>query len=208
MPTKPPLCCCDLEGVFTPEVWIAVHHATGIPELKLTTRDVKDYDELMRMRLGVLDRHGVTLGKIQEVIEGMDLLPGARAFLDRLRGAMQVVILSDTYYEFGMPFMRKLGLPTLLCHTLETDAAGRITGYHLRSRDSKREAVAAFQGLGFRVVAMGDSYNDTTMLRAADRGFLFHAPENVKKDFPDLEATDDYEVLLGNLLAAAGLAKP
>lgn len=202
MKNGPALCCTDLEGVFIPEVWIRVAEATGLTELRKTTRDVKNYDELMAMRLAVLEKHHLTLADIQKVIETMEPLPGAKAFLDRLRHDFQVIVLSDTYYEFGMPFMRKLGLPTLFCHTLEVNDRGMISGYRLRSRDSKREAVAAFKSLGFRVVAMGDSYNDTNMLGEAHSGFLFHAPENVKKDFPQFPATDDFDDLYARLRKA------
>src|SRR4029079_8472398 len=155
-----------------------------IPELRLTTRDVPDYDVLMKGRLGILDQHGLGLPQIQQVIEGMDALPGAREFIDALRARYQVIILSDTFYEFAQPFMRKLGWPTLFCHSLEVDPAGRITNYRLRQKDPKRHAVEALRSLNFQVVASGDSYNDTSMLGAAHAGILFRAPDNVVREFP------------------------
>ena len=194
--------CLDLEGVLIPEVWISVAERTGIPELRLTTRDVPDYDVLMKQRLALLDRHGLGLPKIQEVIEGMEPLPGARAFLDRLRERYQVVILSDTFYEFAAPFMRKLGWPTLFCHSLAVEADGRVSDYLLRQRDPKRQAVRALHGLNFRIVAAGDSYNDTTMLAEADAGILFRAPENVVRDFPEFPCVDTYEALDAEISAA------
>ena len=185
----------DMEGVLTPEIWIAVAEATGIPELRRTTRDEPDYDKLMQSRLAILDRHGLRLSDIQEVIATLPLLPGAKGFMDQLRAEVQVVILSDTFEQFAAPFMRQLGMPALLCHTLivEND---RITNYQLRIADQKRKAVAAFKGLNYRVIAAGDSFNDTTMLAEADAGFLFHAPENVIAQFPQFKAVDDYDDLL------------
>jgi phosphoserine/homoserine phosphotransferase len=184
-----------MEGVLTPEIWIAVADKTGIPELRRTTRDEPDYDKLMQSRLAILDRHGLRLSDIQEVIATLPLLPGAKAFMDQLRAEVQVVILSDTFEQFAAPFMRQLGMPALLCHTLivEND---RITNYQLRIADQKRKAVAAFKGLNYRVIAAGDSFNDTTMLAEADVGFLFHAPENVIAQFPQFKAVDDYDDLL------------
>jgi len=185
----------DMEGVLTPEIWIAVADKTGIPELRRTTRDEPDYDKLMQGRLAILDRHGLRLSDIQEVIATLPLLPGAKAFMDQLRSEVQVVILSDTFEQFAAPFMRQLGMPALLCHTLivEND---RITNYRLRIPDQKRKAVAAFKGLNYRVIAAGDSFNDTTMLAEADAGFLFHAPENVIAQFPQFKAVDEYDDLL------------
>jgi phosphoserine/homoserine phosphotransferase len=188
----------DMEGVLVPEIWIAVAERTGIEELRRTTRDEPDYDVLMRYRLDLLDRHGLTLAAIQEVIGGLAPLPGAVDFLAALRQRTQVVILSDTFEEFAQPLIRQLGWPTILCHRLEvTD--GRITGYRLRMPDQKRAAVEAFRSLNYRVLAAGDSYNDTSMLLAADAGFLFHAPANVVAAFPQLPAFDDYDDLLAAL---------
>jgi phosphoserine / homoserine phosphotransferase len=192
---KQALVTLDMEGVLTPEIWIAVADKTGIPELRRTTRDEPDYDKLMQSRLAILDRHGLRLSDIQEVIATLPLLPGAKGFMDQLRAEVQVVILSDTFEQFAAPFMRQLGMPALLCHTLivEND---RITNYQLRIADQKRKAVAAFKGLNYRVIAAGDSFNDTTMLAEADVGFLFHAPENVIAQFPQFKAVDDYDDLL------------
>ena len=185
-----------MEGVLTPEIWIAVAEKTGIAELRRTTRDEPDYDKLMQGRLAILDQHGLKLSDIQKVIETLELLPGARAFMDTLRSQVQVLILSDTFEQFAAPFMRQLGMPTLLCHTLivEND---KIVNYKLRLPDQKREAVAAFKKLNYRVIAAGDSFNDTSMLKEADAGFLFHAPDNIKAQFPEFKAVDDYNDLLG-----------
>ena len=191
----------DMEGVLTPEIWIAVAERTGIPELRRTTRDEPDYDRLMQGRLEILDRHGLTLSEIQAVIGSLEPLPGARAFLDALRECTQLLILSDTFEQFAAPFMRQLGMPTLLCHRLVVED-DRITGYRLRLPDQKRAAVRAFQGLNYRVVAAGDSFNDTSMLLEADHGFLFHAPENVRQQFPQLPALDDYDTLLTRIRQA------
>ena len=201
---RPTLICTDLEGVFIPEIWIAVAEATGLAELRLTTRDVKDYDELMAHRLKILARENLTLPRIQQVIQSMPLLDGAEVFLKGLRAAYPLAILSDTFYGFAGPFMARLGWPMLLCHTLVTDAEGRITGYTLRSRESKKNAVASFQQQGYRVIAFGDSYNDTHMLAEADAGFLFHAPAQVKTDFPQYAAFEDYADLASAVHAAAG----
>jgi phosphoserine/homoserine phosphotransferase len=195
--------CLDLEGVLIPEVWINVAERTGIPELRLTTRDVPDYDVLMKRRLGILDQHGLGLPQIQQVIEGMDPLPGAREFIDGLRARYQVIILSDTFYEFAQPFMRKLGWPTLFCHSLEVDPAGRITNYRLRQKDPKRHAVEALRSLNFWVVASGDSYNDTSMLGAAHAGILFRAPANVVREFPAFRhVPEEYTELSAEIDAA------
>lgn len=193
----------DLEGVLVPEIWIAVAEATGIDALRRTTRDEPDYDVLMRYRLDLLAEHDLTLSRIQEVIGGLSPLPGAADFLARLRETTQVLILSDTFEEFAQPLMRQLGWPAILCHHLEV-ADDRITGYQLRMADPKRAAVHALQGLNYRVVAAGDSYNDTTMLLAADAGFLFHAPANVVAEFPQLPALDAYDELFGSISAALG----
>lgn len=189
-----------MEGVLTPEVWIAVAESTKIPELRRTTRDEPDYDKLMRYRIDIMDRHGITLSKIQEVIAGLPLLPGAREFLDELRRRTQVIILSDTFEQFAQPFMRQLNWPTLFCHRLIVKN-DRITGYELRMPDQKRCAVAALQSLNYKVVAAGDSFNDTSMLGQADHGFLFHAPDNVVRQFPQFPAVNDYAALLGHFSA-------
>jgi phosphoserine/homoserine phosphotransferase len=188
----------DMEGVLTPEVWIAVADSTKIPELRRTTRDEPDYDKLMRYRIDLMDRHGITLSKIQEVIAGLPLLDGARAFLDELRRRTQVIILSDTFEQFAQPFMVQLGWPTLFCHRLIVQQ-DRITGYELRMPDQKRNAVAALQSLNYKVIAAGDSFNDTSMLGQADHGFLFHAPANVVQQFPQFPAVNDYGTLLGRI---------
>jgi len=184
-----------MEGVLTPEIWIAVAEKTGIAELRRTTRDEPDYDKLMQSRLAILDQHGLKLSEIQKVIGTLELLPGARVFMDTLRSQVQVLILSDTFEQFAAPFMHQLGMPTLLCHTLiiEND---KIVNYKLRLPDQKREAVAAFKKLNYRVIAAGDSFNDTSMLKEADAGFLFHAPDNIKAQFPEFKAVDEYDDLL------------
>jgi phosphoserine / homoserine phosphotransferase len=191
----------DLEGVLVPEIWIAVADRTGIDALRRTTRDEPDYDTLMRYRLGILDEHGLGLSAIQEVIADLEPLPGAAEFLADLRALTQVVILSDTFEQFAAPLMRQLDWPTLLCHRLEVDA-DRIAGYRLRMPDPKRAAVEAFRSLNYRVVAAGDSYNDTSMLLAADAGFLFHAPKNVVDEFPQLPALDTFDELLAAITSA------
>ena len=192
----------DLEGVLVPEIWIAVAESTGIDALRRTTRDEPDYDVLMRYRLDLLDEHGLTLGRIQEVIGTLSPLPGAADFLDELRSRRQVVLLSDTFEEFAQPLMRQLGWPTILCHRLEV-LDDRITGYRLRMPDPKRAAVQALQGLRYRVAAAGDSYNDTSMLLAADAGFLFHAPANVVAEFAQLPALEEYGELLSTIQYSA-----
>ena len=184
-----------MEGVLTPEIWIAVAERTGLPELRRTTRDEPDYDKLMRYRIGILDREGITLSKIQEVIGTLAPLPGAVDFLNALRGTVQLVILSDTFEQFAQPLVRQMGWPTLLCHRLIV-ANDRITGYQLRMPDQKRHCVHAFQSLHYNVVAAGDSFNDTTMLTQADHGILFHAPDNIVKQFPQFPAVNDYLALL------------
>jgi phosphoserine/homoserine phosphotransferase len=181
--------------VLVPEIWIAVAERTGIEALRRTTRDEPDYDKLMRARLELLDANGLRLPDIQDVIGTLDPLPGAGAFLDWLRSRFQVVILSDTFYGFAAPLMRKLGHPTLFCHDLEVDADGRIRDYRLRMPDQKRASVEAFAALNFRVIAAGDSYNDTTMLTAADRGILFSPPDNVVAEFPQFPVTRTYDEL-------------
>lgn len=188
----------DMEGVLVPEIWIAVAERTGIDALRRTTREEPDYDVLMRYRLALLAEHGLTLSLIQDVIAGLEPLPGAAEFVAELRQRTQVVILSDTFEQFAAPLMAQLGWPTILCHRLEVEA-DRIVGYRLRMPDPKRQAVRALHGLNYRVLAAGDSYNDTTMLLEADEGVLFHAPANVKAEFPQLPALDDYPELLEHL---------
>ena len=200
MPSQPMLLATDLEGVLVPEIWIAVAERTGIERLRLTTRDIPDYDELMRGRIAILREHGLSLADIQAVIATIDPLPGAREFLDWARAQMQVIILSDTFYEFAAPLMVKLGQPTLFCNTLEVDAAGAIAGYHLRQQDGKHKAVLALRSIGFRVIAVGDSYNDTTMLGAADQGILFRPPANVIAEFPQFLVLAEYNQLRAQLL--------
>jgi phosphoserine/homoserine phosphotransferase len=188
----------DVEGVLIPEVWIAVAERTGIAGLRRTTRDEPDYDTLMRFRLELLDEHGLTMSLIEDVIAGLTPLEGAREFLDELRERTQVVLLSDTFEQFARPLMRQLGWPTVLCHRLVVDE-DRIVDYRLRQPDQKRRAVEAFRELNYRVIAAGDSYNDTTMLAAADAGFLFRAPDNVIEEFPQFPALRRYDELLAAL---------
>ena len=184
-----------MEGVLTPEIWIAVSVRTGIPELRRTTRDEPDYDKLMHYRIEILDRHGIRLSKIQEVIGQLQPLPGAREFLDALRAEVQTIILSDTFEQFAQPLLRQLGQPTLFCHRLIVQQ-DRIAGYQLRQPDQKRASVLALKSLNYRVIAAGDSFNDTSMLGAADHGFLFRAPEHVIRQFPQFPAVNDYATLL------------
>jgi phosphoserine / homoserine phosphotransferase len=193
----------DMEGVLVPEIWIAVAERTGIEELRRTTRDEPDYDVLMRYRLDLLDAHGLTLPLIQDVIGGLEPLPGAVDFVDSLRAqGVQVVVLSDTFEQFAQPLVRQLGWPTILCHRLVTDG-DRIVDYRLRMPDQKRAAVAAFQSLNYRVLAAGDSYNDTSMLLAADAGYLIHAPPNVIAEFPQLPSVTTHADLLAAMFPAA-----
>ena len=187
----------DLEGVLVPEIWIAFAEKTGIEQLKLTTRDIPDYDELMTGRLAILNEHGLKLADIQEVIGTLAPLEGAKAFLDELRSITQVLILSDTFLEFAKPLMEQLAWPTIFCHDLEIDAEGRVANYRLRQPDQKRKSVAAFHSLNYRVIAAGDSYNDTTMLGEADTGFLFRSPDNVKAEFPQFRSAEEYDELMG-----------
>ncbi|MCZ7629218.1 MAG: bifunctional phosphoserine phosphatase/homoserine phosphotransferase ThrH [Microthrixaceae bacterium] len=187
----------DLEGVLIPEIWIAAAEATGIEALRRTTRDEPDYDVLMGQRLGILAEHGLGMPEITEVIASLTPLDGAAEFLADLRSRTQVVILSDTFEEFARPFMAQLGWPTVLCHRLVVEADGRISQYRLRQPDQKRRAVQAFHSLRYRVIAAGDSYNDTTMLAEADHGFLFRAPERVIAEFPQFPALTGYDELLG-----------
>ena len=203
MPHGPVIACLDLEGVLVPEIWINVAERTGIEALRATTRDIPDYDVLMKQRLGILEEHGLGIADIQDVISGMGPMPGAQEFLDWLRERLQVVILSDTFYEFAEPLMRQLGWPTLFCHRLEIAADGRIANYHLRLPDPKRKAVQAFRQLAFQTVATGDSYNDTSMLAEADAGILFRPPDNVIREFPEFPVTRSYEELRAAFLEAA-----
>jgi len=191
----PTIVTLDLEGVFTPEIWIEFANSVGIPELRRTTRDEPDYDKLMHYRLDILSEHGFTLADIQAVIARMELLPDAREFLDWLRARTQVIILSDTFYQFALPLMEKLGYPTLFCHSLEVDEEDRIVGYHLRMPDSKRAAVNALKAINFYIVAAGDSYNDISMIKEADKGFLFRPSANVVADYPEIPVAEDYETL-------------
>ena len=186
----------DVEGVLIPEIWIAVAERAGIEALRRTTRDEPDYDVLMRGRLELLDQHGLGMTDVAEVIATLSPLDGAAAFLAELRSRTQVILLSDTFEEFARPLMAQLGWPTVLCHRLEVDGQDRIVDYRLRQPDQKRKAVAALQGLNYRVVAAGDSCNDTTMLAAADHGFLFRAPDNVIREFPQFPALTEYDDLL------------
>jgi len=187
--------CLDLEGVLVPEIWIEFADRAGIPELRRTTRDEPDYDKLMKYRLAILAEHKLGLPNIQTVIASMGPMAGAREFLDDLRNSYQVIILSDTFYEFAKPLMVQLGLPTLFCHSLEANAEGYLVNYHLRMPNQKQEAVRRFKELNFTVVAAGDSYNDTAMLGEADGGILFHPPENVIREFPQFPVTRDYAAL-------------
>jgi phosphoserine/homoserine phosphotransferase len=199
-PMKQSVVTLDMEGVLTPEIWIAVAEKTGIPELRRTTRDEPDYDKLMQGRLAILDRHGIKLSDIQAVIGTLPPLPGVLEFLRELRTLSQVIILSDTFEQFAQPLIRQLEWPTLFCHRLVVEN-DRITGYKLRMADQKRQSVRALQLLNYKVLAAGDSYNDTTMLLQADHGFLFHAPENVRREFPQFPAFDDYGALLSAMKA-------
>ncbi|MBL8331144.1 MAG: bifunctional phosphoserine phosphatase/homoserine phosphotransferase ThrH [Rubrivivax sp.] len=195
--------CLDLEGVLIPEIWIAFAQRTGIPEFKRTTRDEPDYDKLMRWRLALLRQHGLKLRDIQDVIAGMQPMDGAKDFLDDLRSRYQVIILSDTFYEFADPMMRQLGRPTLFCHRLEIDGEGFVADYKLRQPDQKRHAVNALKSLNFQVIAAGDSYNDTGMLIAADAGFFIHPPESILAQFPQFAVHHSYAELKTSIDAAA-----
>jgi len=193
--------CLDLEGVLVPEIWINFAKRTGIKELEATTRDIPDYDVLMRQRLRILDEHNLGLNDIQAVIADMGPLPGAREFVEWVREHFQLIILSDTFYEFAHPLMRQLGWPTIMCHKLETNDEGRITNYLLRQPDQKRMAVKSLHALNYKVVAAGDSYNDTGMLSEADKGILFDAPANVIREFPQFPVTTSYEELKNEIRA-------
>lgn len=187
--------CLDLEGVLVPEIWIAFAEESGIPELKRTTRDEPDYDKLMNWRLGILKEHGLGLKEIQETIEKIDPLPGAKEFLDKLRETTQVIIISDTFTQFAAPLMKKLGWPTIFCNTLEVADDGTITGFKMRCEQSKLSTVKALQSVGFETIASGDSHNDLGMIQASKAGFLFRSTEQIKKDYPQLEAFEEYDDL-------------
>jgi phosphoserine/homoserine phosphotransferase len=200
--------CLDLEGVLVPEIWIAFSERTGIPELRRTTRDEPDYDKLMKFRLDLLRRHKLGLPDIQKVIRELGPMPGAKDFLDRLRNRYQVLILSDTFYEFAMPLMAQLGMPTLFCHRLETDANGFVVNYRLRMPDQKRASVRALKSIAFQVIAAGDSYNDTAMLGEAHAGILFRPPQNVIDEFPQFPVVRDYAGLASEIDAASARIRP
>ena len=194
--------CLDLEGVLVPEIWIEVSRKTGIKELSLTTRDISNYDVLMRRRMQILRQYRIRLKDIQRVISSMSPLPGAKAFLDRLRCSHQTIILSDTFYEFAMPLMKKLGYPALFCNSLQADVHGYISGYRLRQKNGKQKTVQALKKIGFRVCAAGDSYNDIAMLRAADRAILFNPPDKIAKEFSAFKVARKYSELLSFLTSA------
>ena len=188
--------CLDLEGVLVPEIWIAFSEESGIPELKKTTRDEPDYDKLMKWRLQILKEHGLGLKEIQDTIAKIDPLPGAKEFLDALRAEAQVIIISDTFTQFAMPLMKKLGYPTLFCNTLEVAENGEITGYKMRCEKSKLTTVKALQSMGFETIAAGDSFNDLAMIRASKAGFLFRSTDSIKADNPDLQAFEEFDDFL------------
>jgi phosphoserine/homoserine phosphotransferase len=194
--------CLDVEGVLVPEIWIAFAEASGIPELKKTTRDEPDYDKLMRWRLGILKEHGLGLKEIQATIEKIDPLPGAKEFLDELRTFSQVILISDTFTEFAAPLMKKLGYPTLFCNSLEVADNGEITGFKMRVEQSKLTTVKALQSIGFETIASGDSYNDLGMIQASKAGFLFRSTDKIKADYPQIPAYETYEELLGAIKKA------
>jgi len=194
--------CLDLEGVLVPEIWIAFSEASGIPELRRTTRDEPDYDKLMRWRLGILKEHGLGLKEIQDVIATVEPMPGAREFLDELRALTQVIVLSDTFQEFAKPLMKKLGWPTLMCNSLEVAESGEIVGSRMRCQQSKLTTVKALQSIGYDTIAAGDSYNDLGMIQASKAGFLFKSTEQIKADHPELPACETYEELLVAIRAA------
>ncbi|MBP3815097.1 MAG: bifunctional phosphoserine phosphatase/homoserine phosphotransferase ThrH [Butyrivibrio sp.] len=188
--------CLDLEGVLVPEIWIAFSEASGIPELKRTTRDEPDYDKLMRWRLGILKEHGLGLKEIQDTIAKIDPLPGAKEFLDELRSLTQVIIISDTFTQFATPLMEKLGWPTIFCNSLDVAESGEITGFKMRIENSKLTTVKALQSIGYETIASGDSYNDLAMIQASKAGFLFRSTEKIKADYPDIPAFEEYSDLL------------
>lgn len=194
--------CLDLEGVLVPEIWIAFAEASGIPELKRTTRDEPDYDKLMKWRIGILKEHGLGLKEIQDTIAGIEPLPGAKEFLDELRGLTQVIIISDTFTQFASPLMEKLGRPTIFCNSLEVADSGEITGFKMRIENSKLTTVRALQSIGYDTIASGDSYNDLAMIQASKAGFLFRSTEKIKADYPKLPAFDTYGELMDAIKAA------
>ena len=193
------LVCLDLEGVLVPEIWIAFSEASGIPELRRTTRDEPDYDKLMRYRIDILKSHGLGLPDIQRTIATIDPLPGAKEFMDQLRSETQVIILSDTFEQFAAPLMKKLGWPTIFCNSLEVAENGEITGYHIRVPKSKLSTVTALQSVGFETIAAGDSYNDLAMIQASKAGFLFRTTEKIRQDYPELPAYETYDELLSGI---------
>lgn len=201
---KPPMniVCLDMEGVLVPEIWIAFAEESGIPELKKTTRDEPDYDKLMKWRLGVLKEHGLGIREIQETISRIDPLPGAKEFLDELRKTTQVIVLSDTFEQFAMPLMAKLGYPMLMCNSLEIAEDGEITGFNMRIEDSKRSTVKGLQAIGFDTIASGDSFNDLGMIQASKAGFLFRTTDQIKADYPDVPAFEEYDDLLAAIKEA------
>ncbi len=196
--------CLDFEGVIIPEIWVGLAEKTGIDELRVTTQEMSDYDELMKLRLDIMDQHKFTIADIQNVVNELEPLKGAKEFLDEVRKHFQVVILSDTFYEFILPLLSKLNFPTIFCHRLDIDGNGRIVDYRLRMADHKRHAVKAFHNLNYKVFAAGDSYNDTGMLGEADQGFFFCAPENVVSDFPQFPLVENYDSLLESFKEASG----
>ena len=197
--------CLDMEGVLVPEIWIAFSEVSGIPELRRTTRDEPDYDKLMKWRIGILKEHGLGLKEIQDVIAKIEPLPGAREFLDELRSFTQVIIISDTFTEFAMPLMEKLGWPTLFCNSLEVAPSGEITGYKMRIQQSKLSTVKALQSIGFDTIASGDSYNDLDMILASKAGYLFRTTEKIKQDYPQLPAFEEFDELMGAIRKEMGI---
>ncbi|MCG6909944.1 MAG: bifunctional phosphoserine phosphatase/homoserine phosphotransferase ThrH [Deltaproteobacteria bacterium] len=187
--------CCDMEGIFTPEIWIKVAEKTGIEDLRLTTRDISDYDVLMQKRLGILKANGLKLKDITDVIQTMEPLPGAFEFLEWMRSRTQVIVVSDTYVEFAKPLMKKLGWPTLFCNSLTVDREGAVVDYNLRQKDGKRQTVLSLKQLEYEIIAVGDSYNDITMLKEAEQGILFNPPDSVRDEYPELPATYSYDEL-------------
>ena len=196
--------CLDLEGVLVPEIWIAFAEASGIPELRRTTRDEPDYDKLMKYRLDILREHGLGLKEIQDTIRGIDPLPGAKEFMDRLRDRVQVIILSDTFEQFAKPLMEKLGMPTIFCNTLEVAENGSITGYKMRCKESKKTTVEHLQAIGFETIASGDSFNDLGMMISSKAGFLFRTTDQIKKDYPQYPAYETYDELFDAITGVLG----
>lgn len=199
------IACLDFEGVLVPEIWVGLAEQTGIPELRVTTREMPDYDELMRLRLAIMRQHGLGFRELMSAAEGLDPLPGALDFLDWLRGEYQVAIVSDTFYELAFPLLRKLGMPTMLCHRLLVGPDGLITGYRLRQQDPKRHAIRGFKSMEFKVMATGDSYNDIPMLQEADRSCFFCPPDNVVREYPQIPIARSYEELKAAFLEAKRL---